>query len=107
MFLLQCPWCGSRDLVEFSCHGEAHIIRPAQPHEQSDQEWGDYVFFRTNHKGWQRERWVHDAGCRRWFYAIRNSATDAFAAFYKPGDPLPPLPLLPDETLVKQLKALP
>ncbi len=92
MFIIQCPWCGERDQSEFSCHGQAHIQRPLQPFELSDQEWGEYVFFKDNVKGWQRERWVHDAGCRRWFNAIRHTHGDVFHITYKPTDEIPPLP---------------
>ena len=45
MFVIKCPYCGERDQTEFSCHGEAHIARPDNPAEVSDEEWGDYLFF--------------------------------------------------------------
>lgn len=89
MLLIQCPWCGERDQTEFHCHGEAHIARPTNSLEMSDQEWGDYVFYRKNTKGVHFERWTHDHGCRRWFNAARNTATDEFLAFYKPGETAP------------------
>ncbi len=89
MFLIHCPWCGERDQTEFSCHGEAHIARPIRPHELTEDEWGDYVFFRTNPKGVHYERWVHSHGCRRWLNAIRHTATDHFYATYKHGEPRP------------------
>ena len=89
MLLIDCPWCGRRDQMEFSCHGQAHISRPRDPDQLSDDEWGDYVFFRDNPKGVHYERWVHSHGCRRWFNAVRNTVTDEFLATYKPGDPVP------------------
>ena len=89
MLLIDCPWCGRRDQMEFSCHGQAHISRPRDPDQLSDDEWGDYVFFRDNPKGVHTERWVHSHGCRRWFNAVRNTVTDEFLATYKPGDPVP------------------
>ncbi len=89
MLQITCPWCGPRDAVEFHCHGEAHISRPEKPHEIDDAAWGDYIFFRKNPKGVHYERWTHDAGCRRWFNAIRNTVTDAFIATYPPTDPIP------------------
>lgn len=92
MLQITCPWCGTREGVEFHCHGEAHIARPENSAEMTDEEWGDYVFFRKNPKGVHYERWTHDAGCRRWFNAIRHTVTDEFIAFYKPGDPVPELP---------------
>lgn len=91
MFLITCPWCGQREQAEFSCHGQAHIARPTQPDRLSDEEWGDYVFFRDNPKGIHYERWVHVHGCRRWFNAVRNTITDEFHGTYKPGEPPPSL----------------
>ncbi len=92
MLQITCPWCGPRDAVEFHCHGEAHIARPETPDEISDAEWGDYIFFRKNPKGVHFERWTHDAGCRRWFNAIRDTVSDEFIATYAPTDPIPEIP---------------
>ena len=39
MFLINCPYCGERDQQEFKAGGEAHIERPKQPTELSDDEW--------------------------------------------------------------------
>ena len=89
MFLIQCPWCGERDQSEFSCHGEAHIMRPENPQELSEEAWGDYLFFRKNPKGIHFERWVHIHGCRRWFNAVRNTHSDRIYATYKPAEPSP------------------
>ena len=89
MFILDCPWCGKRDQSEFTAHGEAHISRPVQPEQLSEEEWGDYVFFRKNTKGVHYERWVHSQGCRRWFNVVRDTITDQIHATYKPGEPRP------------------
>lgn len=89
MFVIDCPWCGEREQMEFSCHGQAHIARPTRPAELSDEEWGDYVFFRDNPKGIHYERWVHAHGCRRWFNAVRDTVTDEFLGTYKPGQEPP------------------
>lgn len=89
MFIIKCPWCGERDQTEFSPHGEAHIARPTDPYALDDNQWGDYVFFRKNPKGLHAERWVHSHGCRRWFNAVRNTATDLIHATYKPGEHRP------------------
>ena len=89
MLLIRCPWCGEREEVEFSCGGEAHIVRPQEPEKLSDAEWGDYVFFRRNPKGVHHERWLHAAGCRRWFNVARSTVTHEIFATYKPGEPKP------------------
>lgn len=95
MFIIDCPYCGERDQTEFSCHGEAHIARPVETEKLTDEQWGDYVFFRQNPKGMHYERWVHAHGCRRWFNALRNTVTDEIFATYKVGEAKPPLPPLP------------
>ncbi len=55
----------------------------------SDAEWAGYVFLRTNPKGVHAERWNHQAGCRRWFNMLRNTATDDILAVYKIGEQRP------------------
>ena len=95
MLLIKCPWCGEREQSEFGYGGEAHIARPAEPAELSDQEWGEYVFFRDNPKGLHRERWVHAFGCRRWFNMVRDTVSGEIHGCYAPGEAPPPLPETP------------
>jgi sarcosine oxidase, subunit delta len=78
LLLIRCPWCGSRDEVEFSYGGAAHVSYPPDPDALSDAEWGEYVFVRDNPRGAFAERWVHSAGCRRWFTAVRDTVTHEF-----------------------------
>lgn len=92
MLLVPCPYCGDRAEVEFSYGGEAHIIRPETPGDVADDAWCDYVFMRTNPKGFYRERWRHISGCGRYFYAIRHTVSDTIHVTYKIGEPLPPFP---------------
>lgn len=81
MLEIHCPWCGPRAETEFSYGGEAGIVRPPDPDALTDAEWADYLFYRSNPRGWHRELWNHAQGCRRWFgverdtvsYAIRHS----------------------------------
>ena len=87
MLLIPCPWCGPRDEIEFHYGGEAHIARPAEPAALDDTTWADYLFMRRNPKGPFAERWVHNAGCRRWFNLLRDTATHRILAVYKIGDP--------------------
>ena len=51
MFIIKCPYCGNRDHSEFAYGGEAHIVRPKQPTELSDDQWAEYLFMRKNIKG--------------------------------------------------------
>jgi sarcosine oxidase, subunit delta len=98
MFLIRCPYCGERDLSDFAYGGEAHIARPADSESMSNGEWGGYVFVRSNPKGLHAERWNHQAGCRRWFNMLRNTATDEILAVYRIGEPRPELSASPAPT---------
>ena len=91
MFLINCPYCGERDQAEFSCGGEAHIVRPKNPPELSDDQWAEYLFLRRNKKGIHYKRWTHEYGCRQWFNLARNTATDEILAVYKIGESPPKL----------------
>ncbi|MBC9045165.1 sarcosine oxidase subunit delta, partial [Pseudomonas aeruginosa] len=47
MLNIFCPHCGElRSEEEFHAKGQAHIPRPLDPNACSDEEWGDYMFFR-------------------------------------------------------------
>ena len=85
MLLITCPWCGPREEVEFSYGGEAHIARPEQPQSLSDEQWGEYLFVRTNPRGRHLEQWCHSHGCRQWFNAERDTVSYEISAVYKIG----------------------
>jgi heterotetrameric sarcosine oxidase delta subunit len=82
MLVIECPWCGARDEAEFRYGGQAHIAYPAEPMSTDDQEWAEYLFLRNNPRGRFPERWVHTSGCRRWFNAVRDTATNDFLGTY-------------------------
>lgn len=86
MLLIPCPWCGERDESEFSCFGEAHIVRPLDPDALSDEQWGDYLFHRKNTKGLFREQWQHSAGCRRFFNMVRDTVSYEIKTVYRIGE---------------------
>jgi len=89
MLIITCPWCGPREQTEFAYGGEAHIVRPKDPDALSDEQWGDYVFMRSNPRGRHLEQWAHTYGCRRWFNVERDTVSYAIARVYKPGEPAP------------------
>jgi heterotetrameric sarcosine oxidase delta subunit len=95
MQLIDCPWCGAREEAEFHYGGQAHLSYPDRPDQLSDTEWGRYLFFRDNPAGPFAERWLHSAGCRRWFNAIRDTVTHRVLAVYRIGEPPPVLPARP------------
>ena len=71
---IQCPWCGTRDETEFTSAGEL-VRRPLDALAASDQEWTDYLYFRTNTLGEHTEVWRHTHGCRQWFKVDRDTVT--------------------------------
>ena len=72
-FLLSCPHCGPRDVNEFATTGEV-LTRPKQ--RPTLRELTDYVYFRDNVAGVQREWWYHRLGCGLWFVAERDTRTN-------------------------------
>ncbi|EKD99209.1 MAG: sarcosine oxidase (alpha subunit) oxidoreductase protein [uncultured bacterium] len=78
MLRIKCPWCGERSEREFFYGGDATVTRPAAPEMATSQDWLEYVYFRDNPRGPHLEYWLHRAGCRRWFKALRNTSTNEF-----------------------------
>ena len=72
-FLLPCPHCGPRDVNEFRYQGEVTRRPPPEP---TLRELTDYVYFRDNVAGVQREWWYHRVGCGIWFLAERDTRTN-------------------------------
>jgi heterotetrameric sarcosine oxidase delta subunit len=89
VLLIPCPWCGPRDEIEFHYGGQAHVAYPADPEALSDAEWADYLFMRDNPRGVWSERWMHRAGCRRWFNLARSTATHEIVGAYRVGEEPP------------------
>ena len=81
-FLLTCPNCGERSVDEFRFGGEV-TSRPA-PDAPQDQ-WTSYFYFRANRAAVQQEWWIHRYGCRRWFYARRDTTTNQVEETFWPG----------------------
>jgi sarcosine oxidase, subunit delta len=76
MMLIPCPWCGPRNETEFHYGGQADVSYPADPQAVSDEDWARFLFYRVNPKGVFAERWMHQAGCRRWFTVRRDTTTN-------------------------------
>jgi methylglutamate dehydrogenase subunit B len=72
-FLLPCPFCGPRPVDEYAYFGE--VTRRA-PGSASLHDLTEYVYFRDNVAGPQREWWQHRAGCGEWFLAERDTRTN-------------------------------
>jgi len=72
-FLLECPHCGRRDASEFGFQGEVSRRPPSKP---TLGELTDYIYFRRNVAGVQREWCYHRLGCKLWFIAERDTRTN-------------------------------
>ena len=90
MLLIHCPYCEEdRPELEFRGAGEAHIARPTNMADLTDEEFEKFFFIRDNEKGLVFERWRHMHGCGRFFNAARHSVSDKFIMTYKAGEPKP------------------
>ena len=79
MILLNCPNCGERNIAEFRFGGEAKT-RPEAP---DGAAWTDYLYFKENKLGVQREWWYHRAGCGLWFLAERHTKSQVVEKTYR------------------------
>jgi heterotetrameric sarcosine oxidase delta subunit len=73
MLVIVCPHCGPRNSDEYSFQGEI-IPRPNVAGDVG--EWRRYLYMRRNSSGWQRERWFHVSGCRRFLNIERNNLSN-------------------------------
>lgn len=73
MLRINCPFCGSRDHIEFAYGGDGSISYPAL--DASPEEWTKAVFERENIAGRQSETWQHLYGCRMWLRVERDTVT--------------------------------
>ena len=58
-------------------------------------------------KGLFAERWSHHAGCRRWFNAVRDTATYRFRGVYRMGESKPVTSRKPFARIHSSLNILP
>lgn len=84
MFLIPCPWCGTRADHEFICTGEARRPLPADegsaPPEGVTDTWPDRLYGRDNPRGWVQELWWHVHGCQQWLQVDRHTVTHEIAS---------------------------
>ena len=76
--LIDCPYCGPRDLAEFAVNGEA-VARPdgeRRPRWRGDPRGLRRGRLSTRQSGWpHREYWLHAAGCGSWLVIERDTRT--------------------------------
>ena len=80
-FLLSCPNCGPRPVDEYAYFGEV-TTRPSGSPPLRDLT--EYVYFRDNVAGVQREWWQHRTGCGEWFLAERDTRTNEVLEVMRP-----------------------
>ena len=108
MLKIYCPYCEEeRPELEFHCEGEAHIARPTNMAEISNEEFEKFFFIRENQKGVIFERWRHLHGCGRFFNAARHSVSDKFIKTYKAGEKKPKLTKKEIEAVLPPAKSTP
>jgi methylglutamate dehydrogenase subunit B len=72
--LITCPYCGPRDVSEYTYQGEAARNRP-DPASTDQHAWNAYVYDRINPAGEHSEFWQHSGGCRAHLVVLRSTAT--------------------------------
>lgn len=76
---IPCPFCGERDLSEFTYLGAA-MERPDPAHPEAATLFFEFVYLRSNPAGPHEELWYHEHGCRSWLRALRDTRTHEFLA---------------------------
>jgi heterotetrameric sarcosine oxidase delta subunit len=76
---IPCPWCGPRDIAEYTYGGQAGVAYPEDPSTLSPQAWAAWLYVRANPRGPLCERWHHVGGCRRWITIERDTTTQRIA----------------------------
>lgn len=72
---IHCPFCGQRDVSEYTTLGAAlpPRLRPDSP--DAPAQFFDAVYLRNNPSGPHEELWYHGFGCRSWLRVTRDTRT--------------------------------
>ncbi|QEL10619.1 sarcosine oxidase subunit delta [Kushneria phosphatilytica] len=86
MFYIRCPYTHEyHSEEEFKPCGQAQIRRAESPVSTSDEQWGDYLFFRDNIRGVHHEMWMH-LPTRRYFNVTRHTVTNEILETWRIGE---------------------
>ena len=77
---IECPFCGERDVSEFTYLGDAHFKRPDPETPDAQTQFVEAVYLRDNPAGPHEELWYHGSGCRGWLRVTRNTRTHEILA---------------------------
>ena len=89
--LITCPYCGPRDVGEYTYQGDGNRTRP-DPASTDQAAWNAYVYDRTNPAGDHNEIWQHSGGCRSHIRVVRNTLTHAISSVAMAREPAAPKP---------------
>jgi len=70
---IKCPYCGERDVAEFTYLGVADLKRPDPKSTNAEQAFFEYAYLRDNPAGLLAELWYHGGGCRSWLRVVRDT----------------------------------
>lgn len=86
--IINCPFCGPRDISEFTYFGDADNLAARPDQASTDQDaWNAYVYDRTNRAGEHAEIWQHSGGCRKFLRVVRNTVTHEIVSVEMVGRP--------------------
>lgn len=77
---IECPFCGDRDVSEFTYLGDAGFRRPPPDMEGLADRFYEAVYLRENPAGAHEELWHHSSGCLSWLRVTRNTRTHEILA---------------------------
>ena len=77
--LITCPYCGPRDVAEFTYQGDANRTRPDSA-STNQAAWNVYIYDRVNTLGDHAEYWQHSGGCRAHLKMVRSTLTHAISS---------------------------
>jgi heterotetrameric sarcosine oxidase delta subunit len=72
---IRCPYCGDRDLSEYTTLGSALPPRPSSDAPDALEKYFEAVYLRDNPAGLNQELWYHAHGCRSWLRVMRDTRT--------------------------------
>jgi sarcosine oxidase subunit delta len=72
---IDCPFCGARDVNEFTYLGDAAVRRPDSQAPDAGKQYFEQTYLRDNPAGAHEELWYHAGGCRGWLRVKRDTRT--------------------------------
>lgn len=78
MLRIPCPWCGERNMVEFTYGGDASRPHPGLAAEPA--AYFEHIYLRANPRGPHLEYWHHVNGCRQWLKVKRDTLSHEIQA---------------------------